>query len=490
MCCPGRRGSQRDHPVASLQRDAPQRRRRGEDERRERVVVRRLRRDVPAGDVPSRATSHERDVGEGVDADDVAGNAPPIREGDAHDAATLDDVRVGHDQTVLGIDHQATPLAVAAALVTALPDARTSDGRRRARRRRPLARNAPKLRARGPAPRRRRVGKRDVLRVGVDVVRTALGRPRRGFAHKRVGSGGGGRGRTRQPPAGGGRVRFRFVFSAAARAAREALEVVEPRRAGACASRPTRRRRASPPRPGGGRGGVHSCIAWPSSRTTRAPPAAAACRGRLPGVDGSVSGKTRGRKPSAHAERMRAWGRGGDDPRGVRRRECGRASHFFGSREKKCLYGCGEHAGSVASPRSARLGEEAPETLATRAPRCGPSRDGDASNPCVPLTQGVITVEPERENIWFCSLGIPKLVFVGERPFAGKLEGAELLPEGMSRSSRRPRSTRARLAGLALALGLAMLASTMPRASGVEPARAARRARLARLEKKCAGTAE
>ena len=342
-----------------------------------------------------------------------------------------------------------------------------------------------------------------VLRVEVDVdAHDARADRAGGFAHKRVGfparrRGGGGRGNRRVSASG--RVRFRFVFfRRRRRAAREALEVVEPRRGRApCASPPSTRprRRASPPRSWRWprEASTAASAPKPSSRTTRrAPPATAAAKSRSTPWRSWMArcpGRHADGNPSAtHAERMRAWGRGGDDPRGVRRRECGRASHFFGSREKKCLYGCGEHAGSVASPRSARLGEEAPETLATRAPRCGPSRDGDASNPCVPLTQGVITVEPERENIWFCSLGIPKLV--GERPFARKLEGAELLPEGMSRfPSRRVRGRpRARLAGLALALGLAMLVDDAPRERRRARGRAARRARLGTTrEEACAG---
>ena len=227
-------------------------------------------------------------------------------------------------------------------------------------------------------------------------------------------------------------------------------------------------------------------------RGERRPPPRRPSRGRLPGARGWLGVRADTRTETRRRRTRNGCARGGATR--ATREGCDAASvdvhRTFSAPGKKSAFTDAANTQGRSPHRAVRVSAKRPsETLATRAPRCGPSRDGDASNPCVPLTQGVITVEPERENIWFCSLGIPKLV--GERPFARKLEGAELLPEGMSRfPSRRVRGRpRARLAGLALALTSRCSRRRCPARAAVEPAaRGAARADLARLrEEACAG---
>ena len=297
-------------------------------------------------------------------------------------------------------------------------------------------------------------------------MRTTQGRGG-GHAHKRVGSSGAAarRRRTRQPPRfASGRVRFRFVFfRRRRRAAREALEVVEPRRGQGSTVRVSA---VDAPAPAGVSAAVLAVAARGvrqlhqrrsrrhERRGERRPPPRRPSRGRLRGARGwlGVRADTRTETRRRRARRMRAWGRGGGRPARVRRRECGRASHFFGSREKKCLYGCGEHAGSVASPRSARLGEETGDSCHARAAMWPQSRRR--------------RLKPVRTSHTRSHHVSPNEKISGFAVWASRNSSASVLSLGSSRvpsssqraersrfPSRRVRGLRARPRGVALALG-------------------------------------
>ena len=203
--------------------------------------------------------------------------------------------------------------------------------------------------------------------------------------------------------------------------------------------------------------------------------------------------------PSAtHAERMRAWGRGGDDPRGVRRRECGRASHFFGSREKSAFTDAANTQGR--SPhRAVRVSAKRLRRLLPRA-----RRDVAPVGTATPQTRAYLShkessqLSPnEKISGLRSSLGYPEIrcfSFVGERSSRSEARGCRAPPRGHVALplSARPRSTPRAPRGPS--------SGARPRDARVDDApRERRRARgarrgardLARLEKKRArATAE
>ena len=177
-----------------------------------------------------------------------------------------------------------------------------------------------------------------VLRVEVDVdAHDARADRAGGFAHKRVGfparrRGGGGRGDRRVSASG--RVRFRFVFSRRRRrAAREALEVVEPRRGqGEHRARLRRRRARAGGRlrrgPGGGRERRPQLHQRRSRRHERRgerrPPPRRPSRGRLPGARGWLGVRADTRTETRRRRTRNGCARGGEA--GTTREGCDAAS--------------------------------------------------------------------------------------------------------------------------------------------------------------------